>query len=110
MTLHPLTHTAGPGSYDNASSIGKQGLSNRSSFPHYGFGTVDRDMASRVFISPQHAAASYGATSPGPAAMYSSRSQLGGAHYGFGTDGRFNRVEKQHAISNELPGPVRNPA
>jgi len=96
----------GPGSYENASSIGKQGLSNRSSFPHYGFGTVDRDMASRVFISPQHASSSgAGTTSPGPAAMYSSGSQLAGPRYGFGTDGRFNRVDKQHSISGAMPGP-----
>lgn len=38
----------GPGAYDNASAMGKQGLSHRSSFPLYGFGTVDRAMASKV--------------------------------------------------------------
>jgi len=95
----------GPGSYDNASSIGKQDLSHRSSFPHYGFGTVDREMAGKVFISSQHADASYGQTSPGPAAMYSNKTQLGGPRYGFGTDGRFNRLARHLNDSSELPGP-----
>ena len=38
----------GPGAYDNVSALGRQGLSHRSSFPLYGFGTVDRAMASKV--------------------------------------------------------------
>jgi len=95
----------GPGSYNNASSIGKQDLSHRSSFPHYGFGTVDRDMAGKVFISSQHSDASYGQTSPGPAAMYSNKSQLAGPRYGFGTDGRWKRIQRNHNDSRELPGP-----
>ena len=44
----------GPGAYENPGAFGRQGLSNRSTFPKYGFGTVDRDMAAKVFISPSH--------------------------------------------------------
>ena len=66
----PRKRSPGPGAYENAGAFGKQGLSNRSTFPLYGFGTVDRSMASKVFISSAHAASSYGQASPGPAAMY----------------------------------------
>ena len=48
----PRKRSPGPGSYENAGAFGKQGLSNRSTFPRYGFGTVDRDMASKARCAP----------------------------------------------------------
>ena len=95
----------GPGAYDNASSIGKQDLSNRSTFPLYGFGTVDRDMAAKVFISSAHANASYGNASPGPAATYQKRGGLAGSKYSFGTNERFQREMRHLGDAAELPGP-----
>ena len=49
----PRKRTPGPGAYNNAGSFGTQRLSNRSTFPIYGFGSVDRTMASKVppFVS-----------------------------------------------------------
>ena len=46
----PRKRTPGPGAYENAGAFNKQALSNRSTFPLYGFGTVDRAMASKVRI------------------------------------------------------------
>lgn len=93
----------GPGTYENDSSIGRQTLSNRSSGQRFGFGTVDRDMASRVFVSPTFAKNYHGLNSPGPAAMYAMHSQMTGPHYGFGTEQRGDhRHEKAKA---GLPGP-----
>ena len=95
----------GPGAYDNMGAFGRQGLSNRSTFPRYGFGTVDRDMAAKVFISPSHAQSNFGHASPGPAAMYAKEGGLAGRRYGFGTDQRFNRLAKELGDASELPGP-----
>ena len=99
------TATPGPGAYENMCSFGKQGLSNHSTFPLYGFGTVDRTMASKVFISPAHAASSFGLSSPGPAAAYTKAGGLSGPKYGFGTDDRFQRLGRRLSDSAELPGP-----
>jgi len=101
----PRKRSPGPGSYENAGAFGKQGLSNRSTFPRYGFGTVDRDMASKVFISPAHAASTYGKASPGPAAMYNKEGLAPGPKYGFGTDERFNRLARELGDASGLPGP-----
>jgi hypothetical protein len=99
----PCPLLAGPGTYENDSSIGRQTLSNRSSGQRFGFGTVDRDMASRVFVSPTFAKNYHGLNSPGPAAMYAMHSQMTGPHYGFGTEQRGDhRHEKAKA---GLPGP-----
>jgi len=99
--------TPGPGTYENVGAFGKQGLSQRSSFPLYGFGTVDRQMASKVFISQAHAhARDVGVGSPGPAAMYQKASGLAGPKYGFGSDGRWSRIERHLNDQSELPGPM----
>lgn len=95
----------GPGTYENVSGFGRQGLSNRSTNPLYGFGTVNREMAGKVFISPQHASSSFGRASPGPAAMYQREGGLRGAKYGFGTDERFNRLARELSDAADLPGP-----
>ena len=95
------THHDGIGS----SSIGKQAYSTNKTFPRYGFGTSDRDMASRVFISPKHAeSGNYGMSSPGPAFINNSVTGMHGSRYGFGTDGRFTREQRQLSDSSELPG------
>lgn len=95
----------GPGQYENASGFSRQALSNRASFPRYGFGTVDRDMAGKVFISPAHSSSSFGRASPGPAAMYQRESGMAGSKYGFGTEERFGRVARQLGDAAEAPGP-----
>lgn len=77
MIFISLDALAGPGSYNCTSSLGKQDLSQRPSVPLYGFGTVDREKANRVFISRLHAEASYGRDSPGPGAMRCCYPQLG---------------------------------
>ena len=83
-------HSPGPGAYDNTSSVGRQIYSTNTSFPRYGFGTADRAIASRVFISPQHAeCGSFGRSSPGPASINNCYGGMGSAShkFGFGTDG-----------------------
>jgi len=96
----------GPGAYNNTSSVGKQIYSTNKTFPLYGFGTSDRNMASRVFISPKHAeSGNYGMSSPGPAFINNSVSGMEGSKYGFGTDGRFTREQRQLSDSSEMPGP-----
>jgi hypothetical protein len=47
-----LSGTPAPGTYESASSFQRQSLSQRTSFPRFGFGTVDRDMAAKVRVSP----------------------------------------------------------
>lgn len=43
-----VRETPGPGSYGNSSAIGQQRFSTKKSQPSYGFGTSDREKASRV--------------------------------------------------------------
>ena len=95
----------GPGAYESMSAFGRQGLAHRDSFPRYGFGTLDRNMAAKVFISPSHSQSSFGLESPGPAAKYSKEGGLSGPKYGFGTGGRFDRLAKELGDASELPGP-----
>jgi hypothetical protein len=54
---------AGPGAYDHnmAGSVGKQVYSTSKTFPRYGFGTGDRAVASKVFISHARARRTRGA-------------------------------------------------
>lgn len=96
----------GPGAYNNTSSVGRQVYSTNKSFPHYGFGTSDRAMASRVFISPQHAeSGNFGLSSPGPAFINNSVSGMGRGGIGFGTDGRWTREQRRLSDASEQPGP-----
>lgn len=98
----------GPGAYNNTSSVGRQIYSTNKSFPHYGFGTSDRAMAARVFISPQHSeCGSFGLSSPGPAFINNCHSGMGdGSHkFGFGTDGRWTREQRRLSQQAEQPGP-----
>jgi|TARA_B110001469_G_scaffold123018_1_gene134463 hypothetical protein len=98
----------GPGAYNNTSSVGRQIYSTNTSFPHYGFGTSDRAMAARVFISPQHSeCGSIGLSSPGPASINNTSRGMGeGSHkFGFGTDGRWTREQMRLSQASEQPGP-----
>jgi len=98
----------GPGAYNNTSSVGRQVYSTNKSFPHYGFGTSDRDMAARVFISAAHAECgpNFGA-SPGPAFINNSGCGMGdnSQKFGFGTDGRWTREQRRLNDASEQPGP-----
>jgi len=101
----PRAKAPGPGAYDNVGSFGKQGLSSRSSFPLYGFGTSNRQNVAKVFISTAHEKSKHGQGSPGPAALYQRKSGLEGSEYGFGTDERYTRRDRNLSDSSELPGP-----
>lgn len=103
------TASPGPGAYDHnmAGSVGKQVYSTSKTFPRYGFGTGDRAVASKVFISPKHAeSGNFGMTGPGPA--FGNKTIIGspeGSKWGFGTDGRFTREQRQLSDAADTPGP-----
>lgn len=91
--------------YENVGAFGKQGLSDRNSFPLFGFGTSNRENVSKVFLSSAHEKSKHGLGSPGPAALYERKGALAGHEYGFGSDDRFQRLGRHLADASELPGP-----
>jgi hypothetical protein len=101
----PRKRTPGPGAYDNVGAFGKQAYSSRTTTPLYGFGTSNRENVTKVFLSTAHEKSKHGLASPGPAANYHRKPALGGAKFGFGTDDRWQRLDRSLNDSSELPGP-----
>lgn len=67
MVKTPKPVSPGPATGLARSSLGVQHNSERPSSAMYGFGTARRDDAAKVFLSRQHAKATSGGSSPGPA-------------------------------------------
>jgi len=103
-----VTLSPGPAKYNQApSSVGHQVISDRQSFPKYGFGTCDRDRAAKASISPLMAKGWHGVGSPGPANLNNAFPSMSeGKKWGFATDGRWTRRELELSNIGELPGPA----
>ena len=90
------------------STFGSQTSSRRSSAPSYGFGSGTREVASKVFVSQEHAKLETGKGVPGPAtytltasvAKQESSTKASAPNYGFGTGERWMKPSKDTA-----PGP-----
>lgn len=101
----------GPGSYDHDSTFNQQHSSSRRTDSRYSFGSSDRAMQAKTFVSEFHAKASPGAhpTSPGPA-VYNAAPSIGvqattrgksASAWGFSKATRF----PTGAYANDSPGP-----
>jgi hypothetical protein len=111
----------GPGSYAQASSVGKQQSSTHKSAGCASFGRATRDSQEQMYCSPQHAAKSSNNTSKdsnsyatvsGMGLQTSSKRQTAPS-CGFGTASRFNNpkqlISKMHAETQsglDSPGPI----
>ena len=103
----------GPGKYSINPAVGNQVVSNKPSLPRFGFGTGTRDVAAKVYISPEHDKVSGGRNAPGPGQYpiksltgerVASSTQKTGAAWGFGTSKRFADAFEKQKKNNPGPG------
>lgn len=95
----------GPGAYslDGEGGVGRQLTSWRTSGASYGFGTADRDLTAKVFISSQHAKVTNVDASPGPASAEPTH-KFGTKSTSF-SFGRADRFEYLDRTRPRVPGP-----
>lgn len=101
----------GPGAYHLQQSVGPQVASTKSSSPMAGFGTSDRTVQNKLYLSPDHEKMHYGKQSPGPSAYslpgsvakqtLSKNSSM--PSWGFGTSARWSSDKK--GMRSSTPGP-----
>jgi len=96
----------GPAAHDNSvSAVGRQRTSIKPSSPTFGFGSSNRHIESKRFISSLHGTVNYGSVGPGP--MTSSHSiDTTGRRSGFGTADRFNCASGARGAEPLSPGPA----
>mmetsp|Transcript_13100 Transcript_13100/g.15822 ORF Transcript_13100/g.15822 Transcript_13100/m.15822 type:complete len:302 (-) Transcript_13100:366-1271(-) len=94
------------------SMFGKQHDSRKETAPAFGFGSSDRNGATKVFVTAEHAKSSYGKESPGP--VYELKSSLGKQEssknessplFSFGTADRFAKPAGSVPTRYSVPGP-----
>jgi len=95
----------GPGAYshEGEGGVGRQLTSWRTSGAMYGFGTADRDLAAKVFISNQHAKVTNIDASPGPASAEPTHTfATKSTSFSFGRSDRFEYLDRTRP---RVPGP-----